>query len=692
MPIQERGLKLLTPKKINEVLIAIPKKLYDRVVADLSISGIFHVEQPVSELKGFSEKAYKPAAVLSSEKRAKIEGYFKALELTPELLDGVSIFVSDWIGTLNKTIEDNESLEREFEEKIEELNEIKNRIADLSEIKSVIATISYINANVKKASSTKNFFFTIGVIPKENVELVKSICAKNDVLVSIDEVEEDLVPIAFIASKEVFPKAFGEIEKLGYAPTLVPPEFSGIPKEAVREIDEEISSLNEKLRRVKKELIDSIDQLKRYYTTIYTLSEIFKILNYIASTKTMTFIHGYIDVSDSRRLKDLLNKSTGGAYMLYTLGTKRAEDKMPTKMEVPRFLKPFESILKMYGTPNYNEVIPTAFMAISMPIIFGLMFPDIGHGLLVVLFSLLYLIPRNKDMGKVGVVLGIAGMIAGFFSDEFFGPLPAKLIHMEDMWRYLGLKTAPLESPVDIAIVGGSSSLMQELFIEAMNISFWIGAFMLISGTLIGIINSYIKRDYEDMIGSKLPMFLLFLSAGAPFLIYFNVYQAGHIIGTAIFHAGGGGPFEAFVFYGAIVSIIWILIGRASVKALMGEGFKISPIESFIGMFEAMLLVLGNTISFLRILGLSLAHSGLMVGFTILAIVIDPVGLRNPLMFVGGLIIFIIGNLLTAGLEGIVAFAHDLRLHFYEWFNKFYSGNGIPFSPIKLPNVTIIFQ
>ncbi len=681
---------MLVANKVEEVVIAVPNSVYDRVVASLATSGIFHIEPPTKELTKYSMRIYRSASALASERKARLEGFFKAIGKNPEIISGINIKVSNWVDFLNELINQNKDLEVFFEKNISNLNELRNKVNDLLEIKRLIEFLSYLDVDIKKAHESKLISFSIGIIPEEMIEYAKN--ASKEVLLAYEKHQENYYVLAIAGSNDKVKKVYSDLIKLGFTAISIPIEFSGNPSKAYKEIEDEIRKLNDQIEAILKSLMEKYNNLKEYYTKIYVINEVFKILNNTASSETTSFIHGFIDAKDSKKLRNLIKNSTDDRYLVYSLGIKRGQREVPSKMDIPKAFKPFESILKMYGVPNSNEIIPTIFMAITMPIIFGLMFPDIGHGLLVALFALFFLMPRSKDLGKVALILGIAGMITGFFAAEFFGPLPAQAIHLEEFWRSLGFQSAPIESPVDISITGGSQQLMQKLFYLSMDISFWIGAFMLIFGTLLGIINSYLKKDYEDMYGEKLPLFLLFLAAGSPFLIYFNSTEAGSAIKQALFGLGKGGPMEAFIFYGSIISLIWILLGKAIYRAIEGEGFKLNPIDSFIGLFESMLLVLGNSISFLRIMGLSLAHSGLMVGFTILYLVIDPVGPKNPVLFISALIVYILGNLLTAGLEGIVAFAHDLRLHFYEWFNKFYTGNGIIFNPIQLPNITITFS
>ena len=90
---------------------------------------------------------------------------------------------------------------------------------------------------------------------------------------------------------------------------------------------------------------------------------------------------------------------------------------------------------------------------------------------------------------------------------------------------------------------------------------------------------------------------------------------------------------------------------------------------------------LANTVSYGRILALALCHAALIQVFILLTFMcwdsIPTVGL------VIAVIVFLAGSALVIVLEAIMAGIHTIRLHFYEWFTKFYEGGGVEFSPFK---------
>lgn len=75
--------------------------------------------------------------------------------------------------------------------------------------------------------------------------------------------------------------------------------------------------------------------------------------------------------------------------------------------------------VEMYGVPRYNDVDPTLLVAISYTLLFGIMFGDLGQGIILSLVGLVAEKKFNLKLGGVGVRLGISSAIFGVFFGSF---------------------------------------------------------------------------------------------------------------------------------------------------------------------------------------------------------------------------------------------------------------------------------
>ncbi|KAL2983435.1 hypothetical protein AAZX31_12G037600 [Glycine max] len=115
------------------------------------------------------------------------------------------------------------------------------------------------------------------------------------------------------------------------------------------------------------------------------------------------------------------------------------------------------------------------------------------------------------------------------------------------------------------------------------------------------------------------------------------------------------------------------------------EEFEFSEVfvHQLIHTIEFVLGAVSNTASYLRLWALSLAHSELSSVFYE-KVLMMAWGYNNVIILIVGLIVFIfatVGVLLV--METLSAFLHALRLHWVEFQNKFYEGDGYKFHPFS---------
>jgi V/A-type H+-transporting ATPase subunit I len=332
------------------------------------------------------------------------------------------------------------------------------------------------------------------------------------------------------------------------------------------------------------------------------------------------------------------------------------EEDVPVLLRHSRCLRPFEMLVSTYGVPHYREFEPTAFVAISYLLMFGMMFGDVGHGLVLCLGGLsAWFLNRGRKMRDFGVLLafgGLASIVFGFVYGSCFG---LESFHQYALWH------DPLE--------GNPIHLIQ------LTIGF--GVMMISLGIALNIINRFRSGD---ILGGFLDRFGvvggLFYWGALMLATKLSVMQAHGLTNLAI------------VLFLALPLVGWTLKGpleyarhRHEGKATEpGENLLTAAVESLVSAFEAVLSYLANTVSFVRLAAYAMSHAALLAAAFAMAATV-----RN--LEIGGflsVLIIVLGNALAIVLEGIIASVQALRLEYYEFFGKFFSGTGNAFVPFRL--------
>ena len=153
--------------------------------------------------------------------------------------------------------------------------------------------------------------------------------------------------------------------------------------------------------------------------------------------------------------------------------------KPPTKLKNPKIFKPFEMYVKMYGLPDYHEMDPTIFVAITYSFIFGVMFGDVGQGLLLAVGGLLLYKKKHMDLAAI---IGTAGIFSTFFGFMF-----GSVFGFEDIIDAVWLR--PAEA---MTLVPGLGN-MNTIFVVAIV----FGMFLILLTMVFHIINAVKAKDIE---------------------------------------------------------------------------------------------------------------------------------------------------------------------------------------------------
>ncbi|MCE4606146.1 MAG: hypothetical protein F7B59_02290 [Desulfurococcales archaeon] len=677
------GLTLI-PRMVAETAVVLPREEFDRTVASLAPEGLLHPIQPEEALPGSVNREFRRWLSHLTDKTSKFERYFDVLKTAPPHPGSIELRAGGWVEAVQSIEEKFSELEKAYDEGVRYITEAESKAAELLKLKEFYNKISYIDLEIPRVTQLSRISVIVGFIAKEYIKDIESFVEENTCIMAYNEAGEEEYIVLISCPYNIKGDLVKLLSDYEFQPLRIPEGMPGNPRELSSYIEKRIQDTLEKAEEERKELLELVGEAGEYYHTLLALREAFRLLANAKITDRLVVIQGYVDKSDIDKLEKALNKATGNSFILEVIRLLRRSEKHkpPSRIILPRILQPFHKIVRMYGEPDPDEVVPTVFLAITMPIIFGLMFPDWGHGLLVVLVAYLFYRRARSEDSKLTwtlvMILGGASIVTGFLAGEFFGPMT----HFSDLWIRLGFKYPPLATPL-YAIERNNTVMLAQLVRFALTIPLIIAGIVLILGTFLGLVNSILRREYGELLATKLPIFLLFTIATLPFLVYLDAYKGGGVIRDATL-GGMHTEFGKIVGIVGISSLLWLMMGEPILGFIEDgiAGLKHGLFEAFMETFEVVLMLLGNIPSFFRIMGLSLAHASLMYGFTIITEMIW----KGPVLAIFAILTYIAGNLLTAGLEAIIAFAHSLRLHFYEWFSKFYSGRGVPFDPVLIPS------
>jgi len=376
-----------------------------------------------------------------------------------------------------------------------------------------------------------------------------------------------------------------------------------------------------------------------------------------ACTTSTAHIRCWIERSRLGALEKLVRDATEGTGVVEDTDPLSLPHAEREKLDIPvvlknnRFLKPFETLISSYGYPRYGEIEPTPLVALGFIAMFGVMFGDVGQGFVLFLagLGLLFkksLSPSIRQTGVVVAAAGVSAMIFGLIFGSFF--CLEGVVH--PLWR------EPLADYGNVMI----------LFTAAIV----FGALWISLGLLCNIINRFSTNDMSEALLGKTGLAGLAFYWGALIPIGLALGEIADNISIDTVVLAAGIPLLFIV----AREPIWNAVQR---KRAFPHGVGSWIFEAIIEVIDTVSYYFGNTFSFIRVGAFALSHAGLSLAVIELA-KLGGGGVMSVLAMIGG-------NLLIIVLEGMVVTIQSLRLEYYEFFSKFYSGSGRVLMPFKLP-------
>ena len=428
------------------------------------------------------------------------------------------------------------------------------------------------------------------------------------------------------------------------------------PTQKTEDYKKEIPILKKQLDDAQAELNkyidDNFDVISRYLSKLEELYLYAGIRTKALQHNNSFIIVGWIPTANEKQLKSRLKKIRS-----VELDFSNAKDELdknpPVKLKNCFLAKPFEFYTDMYGVPEYNEVDPTFFIAITYTVIFGIMFADLGQGFCLTIAGILMWKLKKMAIGKILLPCGISAMIFGTVFGSVFG-----FEHVLDpMFRLFGFE----EKPIEVM----ASENINTIILGAIG----IGVFLLLIAMFINVYTLLRRKD----VGRA-----LFGTSGVSGIIFYGALVFG--LAAEIFL---GIHVMTLPYILGLIVLPFLLIFFAEPLADLVNGEEHWQPESWGGyivenLFESIEVLLGyvtNTMSFLRVGAFVLVHAGMMLVVFVLAETVGGAGYW---------VVVVIGNALVMVLEALLVAIQVLRLEYYEMFSRFYSGEGKPFEPVNV--------
>ncbi len=396
------------------------------------------------------------------------------------------------------------------------------------------------------------------------------------------------------------------------------------------------------------------------------------------TTNGTTIMYGWSPKSKQKKIKKIIEDTTAQNGSVEFQHPTFKDEEFPTDIEHRGIFTPIVNLVTSYGSPLYTEIDPTLFMFFTFPLIFGMMFADIGHGAVLALLSVLALIAKRKKIvvnelldyfirgAELLFLCGISSILWGFVFGSVFGDHFGSAAHPLHPYTPLGEFFQEINPIFWFSPMGGYEAVPFFSFhlpplMTLMILSFFVAALHITLGLILKFIR-FIKEGHV-LEAATVPLMLLWLYWGALYIVYKAMprNEEGLIIRFSInVSALMTNPMQLVILAG--VPLILMIIGLFAVHG--GEG----AMEGI----EYILALLSNTISYGRIVALNAVHAILSI-----LILMPFLGFGSMLWVVG----VVLNTILVGLLEGLLAFIHTLRLHWVEWFSKFYSGTGKEFKP-----------
>ncbi len=596
---------------------------------------------------------------------------------TDYVIDDIQDFIADLEDKSKELLEEPKKILAEQSMTAKQLEEYSN-------VEAALKMAANLSLDLTSLSRLKQFYADLFVInTKDEAEIYKTI---GDLPLLTHKLNEEKSAVVAIGSSEDSERVIKVMRSFGVHPLQIPANMPQNPSEAYSQAQAKVKELEAKSAEIAKNIeklkLAVLSKILSLHEAARVAKDVLEITRKPGGTRNFALIQGYIPDKMEDKFKKLTGDYVSVVEDTHYVQNAEAPSTLPTLLSNKSYTRTFEVITETQGLPRYGEIDPTPIIAFVWPLFYGLMFADLGHGLL--LFGLGMLLRQRgngsiRTWGTLVAASGAAASLAGLGTGEMFG------FHLEEL-AFLAPIFAPAHGIIGVLNV---SELAFDQVIKILKVSVAIGIVHLLMAYFLRLYKNIKEKNKLMVYTHDIPAIVQFLAVVA--LILAAIGSGYDIIGM---FGVSGYTHDEFVPWLTYVFGNWVTVDVvakaappvlfATVGVMILGGKKEQEIAAKHGhdegsglmgiVIEVILVriieVLSNVISYTRIGIMLLVHVALLVT------------VNQSFEHGGGLAVLIGGNIGIMLIEGLIVYIQTIRLHLYEWFPKWYGGDGTEFRKI----------
>ena len=621
---------------MSKIQLIGPKRLLDDVIKALHILGIVHIESIPQRIS--LEDSYLKRMHIEREKavfKERLEKILERLKGIYLLLPASDVEKEGFVLadiTSNAFLDEVDRLENEVKTLHAERAGLLEEASSIERYEKILKGIAPLVTKLKGLNNFETIGITIDSDKEDILPLLESEInriTEGGCQFIVRDIDEKIIGVVIAYPRQYDARLKSLISAEAISEIKLPQRYADIT------LFDALKIMVKRKEELPALIMDIDSRLKglsnEWYKKLLGLTEVLrdtidelKALAYCAHTRFAFVIAGWIPKGEFNILADAFKERFGGSVMVREMGIREDEaDLIPVYIKNPAFLRPFEIFINILPPPKYSSIDPTPYLALFFPTFFGLMLGDAGYGSILLITSL-YMKRRFKARDfifSLASVFTISSLFAIVFG-ILFGEF------FGDLGERLGLLHPIIFDRIKALRV-------------FLTLAIGIGLGHVVLGFLLAITN-YIHRGKVKQAAAKASALILVLTLLIILAVLAKYLPKGLMTPGAL-----------------------IMIAALAVLILL---------EGIIGPLEVVKAV-GNILSYTRIMAIGTAS-------VVLAIVANKLGGLADNVILGILIAGII-HIINIFLGILGPTIHSLRLHYVEFFSKFYETGGRRYTPFR---------